>query len=322
MNATIAEVGRAPGKSIRADADVEALQIDHRGLFGDREYMWVEVLPHEMERYHRGELALPGQFLSQREDPQLTGIVPEMTEDGILLTWQRENGLFVPKADDTVENRIPASVWGWSGEAVDQGDLAAMWGEKHIGRPVRLVAISDEAPRYVEGDPALGRVGFADGYPITVASTTSIWMINKYLESKGYPRMPNDRARANIILDGISVEDPEAFPEDYIESITIASNGLTLVLERYKACMRCPIPNTNQVTGERRGHVLKALVNLGRSGQHVNTEKYGTKKKPIFTQNFIIKLPPGMKAGQVISIERGAEAEVTYSEDTNWVKAA
>lgn len=150
MKATIAELGQAPGKSMRAYADVQTLRIDHRGLFGDREYMWVEAEPHTQVLYKPGRVDEPGRFLSQREDPVLTGVVPTLTPDGVVINRPEHHELFVPRADDTAVNRIPVSVWVWSGEAVDQGNEAAAWGQAQIGRPVRLVAVSDEKPRYVE----------------------------------------------------------------------------------------------------------------------------------------------------------------------------
>lgn len=315
---TVAELGLAPGKSMRAYDDVQTLDIDHHGMFGDRGYMWVEADKHTREHYKPGVVDEPGTFLSQREDPRLTSIVPAATSSSFLLTWQYHDGLIVPRADDTAANRIPVSVWDWEGEAVDQGDAAANWGERYIGRPVRLVAVSHKKPRYVEEDPKLGRVGFADGYPITVGSTDSIKMINAYLESVGRPAVSSNRGRTTIILDGLESIEPGSFPEDYVESIKVASNGLTLVLRRIKACSRCPIPNTDQVTGVRKGYFLNALVKLGRTGRHADTERYGDRVKQFFTQNFYIELPQDMSEGQTISISRGDKVEVSYSDTTNW----
>lgn len=133
--------------------------------------------------------------------------------------------------------------------------------------------------------------------------------------------MPVDRIRANIILDGISVDNPEAFPEDYIESITIASHGLKAVLRRHKACSRCPIPDTDQLTGARKTFIRSALGKLGRNGTYADTDKYGKGVKLFFTQNFIIELPENMPEDQTISITRG-EVEVTYSDTTNWIQTA
>jgi len=308
---------------MRAWPDTEALHIDCRGMFGDREYMWVEAAPHVHVRYLPGHEAAAGKCVTQREDPVLTGIIPQLEPDGVLLSWRDEDHdqLFVPRREDAPEHRVPVSVWSWEGEAVDQGDEAAKWGEDLIGRPVRLVAISEATPRWVERNPVLGRVGFSDGYPITVGTTTTFLRLNGYLESVGRPAVPTNRARATIILDGLDMGDERCFPEDYVSTITVRDRGATLVLERRKACGRCPVPDTDQLTGQRKTHVRAALGKLGRTGLHRDTELFGTDPEIFLTQNFIVHLPEEMAAGETITIRRGMEVEVTVTESTNWVPA-
>lgn len=315
---TIAELRVAPGKSMRSYGDVPALRIDKRGLFGDREYMWVEAGTHVNVNYKPGTEVGPGRFISQREDPVLTGVTPTLVPGGLVLCGRDGDDLFVPRAPDISANRIPVSVWGWQGEAVDQGNEAAQWGEAVMRRPVRLVAISDEAPRYVEDDPALGRVGFSDGYPVTVGSTVAFARINSYLTSVGRPPVPTDRARATILLDGLETDDDHFFPEDYVGAITVACEGGPLVLERRKACGRCPIPDTDQLTGERKTHVRAALGKLGRTGTHVDTARYGNEAEVFLTQNFVLRLPPDMPDDAILKIELGARVDVTLTRGTNW----
>jgi uncharacterized protein YcbX len=319
MNARISELGLNPGKSMRAYEDVEALHFDQDGLFGDREYMWVEGEPYTYVNYKAGRQVGSGCFLSQREDPALACIIPVVSPEGLRLSYQEEDEIIVPRAEDTAANRRPVSVFKWSGEAVDQGDAAAEWGYKYIRRPVRLVAVSREKPRFVEGDPALGRVGFADVYPIHLTSTKASDTVNEYLASIGRPTVPADRYRANIILD---IDDGEHdFPEDYITEVRIAQRGLTMVLRRWKACGRCPVPDTNQITGirRRRTHVRSTLGKLGRNGTHVDKERFGYKEEVFLGQNMLIELPGHMEPDQTITVERGAEVEVVYSDSTNWV---
>ncbi len=316
---TIAELRHAPGKSMRAQGDVPALYIDKRGLFGDREYMWVEGAAHLNVNHKPGTKAGPGRFISQREDPVLTGVTANLEAGGLALSWRDGERLFVPRAADTSANRLPVSLWGWQGEGVDQGDEAARWGEAVLRRPVRLVAISDEVPKYVEDDPALGRVGFSDGYPVTVGSTAAFERINSYLVSIGRPAVATDRTRTTIILDGLDVGDDHFFPEDYVGTITIATEAGPLVLERRKACGRCPIPDTDQLTGERKTHVRSALGKLGRTGTHLDTVRYGSETEIFLTQNFIMRLRSDMTDNAPLKIERGCELEVTYTAHTNWV---
>lgn len=323
---TVAEMGLAPGKSMRAYEDVSCLEIDHRGLVaGDREYMWVEAEPHKNVNVEIGKVVEAGHFLSQREDPALTGVIPLLQPGGLLLQFRdSEDSLPVTKVADTAANRIPVSVWEWNGEAVDQGDDAAKWGEEHLGRPVRLVAVSDEKPRYVEGDPALGRVGFADGHPITVGSVESLALINRQLASRGQTAISAKRSRATLLLAGLELPNQDklpdnVFPEDYVEAIRVASNGLIVVLRRIKACERCPIPDTDHISGERKGRpVLSALAALGRHGKHLDADRYGIKSEIFWTQGFVIELPRNMPKDKTLVIARDAEVEVEYSNTTNW----
>jgi uncharacterized protein YcbX len=318
----IHELRLAPVKSLRAeDESVDQLAIDGRGLFGDREYMIVEAEEHINTVYVRGHVAPPGHFLSQREDPILTSIVPRLSHSGLVLAAAGHGELWVRRAEDAAANRIPVSVWRWQGKAVDQGEEAASWVSAIVGRPVRLVAVSDEYPRFVEDDPALGRVSFADGYPVTVASVEAFATLNQQLEAQGDHAIPTNRTRTTIILS--SLEGPAlpkgAFPEDYVSTIRVANNGLVAVLRRMKACGRCPVPDTDQITGARTGRpVLAALARLGRHGYHVDRARYGAGAEVFFSQNFVIELTGGMPSDAQIVLERNAIIDVTYDSQTNW----
>lgn len=327
MSVTIAELGFAPAKAMAVYDDVEMLTIHADGMFGDRELMYVEAEPHVNRLYQKGHEAGPGHFLSQREDPVLTQVVPRLEAQGGVTLGTRNNDsetLYVATAEDVAANRIPVSVWGWHGMGVDQGDEAAEWGAEIVGRPVRLVAVSRQAPRWVEGDSELGRVGFADGYPVTVGSTDSVNLVNGELAVAGHSPITGKRPRVTMLLAGLDLPNradlPEnVFPEDYVEEIRIGSNGLVAVFRRIKACGRCPVPDTNEVTGERRGAAVRqALGKLARNGRHADSERYGDKSELFWTQNHIIKLPAAMGPDDAIEIRRGAEVEVVYSATTNW----
>ena len=309
---------------MHAYENVQALEFNAVGLLiGDRKYMWVEGAPYTYVNYKAGKQVEPGRFISQREDKCLTGIYPTLIDGGVALTFRDQDGIFVPEIEDVAGNRIPVSVWGWSGEAIDQGDEAADWGHAHIGRPVRLVAVSDEKPRFVEDDPTLGQVGFADGFAVTVGSTTAFKTINDYLSYSDKLPMPTDRARATVILDGLEVPG-EDFPEDYVETITFVHDGLELVLERWKACSRCPIPDTDQTSGERSRNtrVSPALGKLGRAGTHVNVEKYGDESGLFLTQNHVVRAPKDVPNDTIFRITKDTNTKiiVKYSEGTNWVR--
>lgn len=341
MNVNVAQVWNTPGKSMISDAPayvnldviyqgagleeprpetrnqlyLSYLAFDQCGLFGDREFMWVEAEPHTNVEYQKGQIAQPGQFISQREDRVLTNVVAEMMIPGEYAFFSLRTGeedLHLDIAKETDKNTIPVSVWGWNGRGVDQGQEAAEWGSKVIGRPVRLVSVSKEHPRYVEDNPSLGRVGFADGFPLLVASSESVAQVNQWLNDRGDESVPADRFRANILLDGL-----EPFQEDYINRLEVVKNGLTMTLRRAKACGRCPIPDTDQETGER-GRSVRSVLGKNRRGVHADTAKYGNSKEIFFGQHFVIEMPADMPAGDTIELYKGDSVEAVMSEAKNW----
>lgn len=318
------EVNLTPVKSMRAQENVTSLHVDSDGMFGDRQYMLVEAAEHENKSYLRKNYpqgkVQTGHFLSQREDPILTHFQPTLLPDGLMLEVSGHGRLVVPSSEDTAEHRLPVSVWGWNGEALDQGDLAAEWSSDVIGRPVRLVEASQMQPRHVEARRKLGQMGFADGYPFTVASVNGYAKVNEKLGELGYPDgIPVENTRTTLTLEDLEPPVETDFPEDYINRIIVASEGLELVLRRQKACGRCTIPDTNQTTGERPRNrpFLSALNHLDRLGNHADKAKYGDGAAVFFSQNFVIESST-VPQGLVIPITKNAEIGVEYAHTTNW----
>ena len=103
------------------------------------------------------------------------------------------------------------NVWGWNGAGVDQGDEIAAWGTEVIGRPVRLVAVSRDNPRYVENNPDLGKIGFADGFPLLIVGKESVNQVNTWLMELDAEPVPANRFRANILW---PLSDPRYQPKD------------------------------------------------------------------------------------------------------------
>jgi uncharacterized protein YcbX len=319
------EIRISPVKSLRSNTDAGAIHINSDGLFGDREYMLVEGKTHTNTKYERGRVVPPGYFLSQREDPILARISATLTDSGIELETEGSNKLEVPKLKDGEGKMTRAVIWSWLGIVKDQGDEAADWLGEIVGRPVRLVALSKDRLRYVENNPELGQIGFADSYPITIASVEGHKLLNEQVQELGKGPIPTDRSRTTLLMSGLQIPEgidvPEnSFPEDYIKSITIASNGLSVVLHRIKACGRCPIPDTDQTTGERNGRpVLKALKMLGRHGYNVDREKYGDVAELFYSQNFVIKLPEDMPKCASVEVSNSSKIDVEYDDKTNWI---
>jgi uncharacterized protein YcbX len=330
--ATVELLGKASGKSMPYDT-VPELRIGSDGLIeGDHVCAWVEAAEHVNPTFQKGKIAVPGQALTRRNDPELAGIYPVVGEDGITLWTKNENGMWlpnlpVPYREDIEKNRLPVKIWGWRGEAIDMGDEVADWGRDIFGRPVRLVALSQEKPRYVEDRPELGRAPFTDGYPVTVGAVESFDLINGVLAEHGVEPIALSRPRATMLLAGLRppFEVPEkTFLEDFVASVVLKYEGQELILQLEKACGRCIMMNQIEATAEliKGPTVLAALGKLGRLGAHTDTTRFGTDPDKFWTQNAIIRLPKNMPPDFVFKIIRGAKVEVTYRNTPNWVTSS
>ena len=178
-----------------------------------------------------------GVFMSQRTEPRLALIEPEIGTDLLTLRSEGLPALQVPLQPQG-EGK-PAEVWKNAISALDQGDEAAAWLTRVIGKEARLLRVSpvldrQASPQYAGSTRA--PVSFTDGFPILVANLASLMHLNT--------RMPEpvgmERFRPNIVLEGL-----EPFAEDRIGTLNIGNITLRLV----KPCTRCVITSTDQRTG-------------------------------------------------------------------------
>ena len=225
---------------------VDAWDLDERGLVGDRSYMVVD------ER---------GDFLTQREAPQLATVCPELGER-LRVTTPSGSALADPGPVREV------SVWQHTGPALDCGDEVAEVLTSHLGRHCRLVALSPQHERPTS--IGSGMVGFADGYPLLVATEASLSDLNARMPSP----LPMNRFRPNLVVTGSS-----AFDEDHWLSIEIGDVAMDLV----KPCARCAITRVDQTTGVRGdGEPLRTLGTFRKAkggvmfGWHVIHRSLGT----------------------------------------------
>jgi len=129
-------------------------------------------------------------------------------------------------------------------DAFDMGDVAAQWFTDFLGRKLRLVRFDPECrrlsnPKWTGEVEALNQ--FADGYPLLVASTASMELLNSKLPAP----VGVERFRPNIVLEGM-----EAHDEDRLDEIAIATAEGPVVLKPVKPCVRCTIPNVDPQTAE------------------------------------------------------------------------
>lgn len=229
MTVTIEQLILYPIKGCRgievARATLAATGLEVNGI-GDRE--WVVVDEH-------------GEFLSQRELPQMALISTQFTPAALLVKAPGMLQLEIPFASEG--DVLDVSVWNDRVPAVTQGEIADAWFSRFLGRPSRLMRFDPEARRlsdvrYTGATQAPYK--FADAFALLVTSTASLADLNARLTGRSVATVGMERFRPNIVLAGT-----EAFEEDYAERLSIGAAGLRVV----KPCVRCSVPNVDPSDG-------------------------------------------------------------------------
>ncbi|MFH8405677.1 MOSC domain-containing protein [Streptomyces sp. NPDC018019] len=249
QNPSLSAIHRYPVKSVAGSGPGEAV-VEPWGLAGDRRWMLVDTA-------HR--------FVTQRSLPRLaTAAAAELPDGAVRLTAPGMSPLTVavpePGATVTVE------VWRDKVEAVPASGAAAEWFSTFLDTPVQLVHLDDPARRR-PADPQFARpgetVGFADGFPLLLTTTSSLDALNSLVAQGGHPGegpLPMDRFRPNVVVDGTAPWD-----EDDWRRIRIGEVTFRVV----KPCGRCVITTTDQRTGRRGKEPLRTLARHRRIGDQL-----------------------------------------------------
>ena len=215
-----------PVKSCRG-LSVPAWDVDRLGLRSDRAFMIVD--------------AASGVFLTQRDEPRLARIAPALCGDELALAASGAGEVRVPlDGGDGTRRRV--RVWRYEGDGVDQGDEAARWISRLLGRDLRLVRTPPDHARRVnpERSPVEAYTAFSDGYPLLVLSQGALDALNARLPAP----LSIERFRPNLVVDGC-----EPHAEDGWRRIRVGALELLLV----KPCDRCAVTTVDPETGERAG---------------------------------------------------------------------
>jgi len=235
--ATLSTLYYYPIKACRGHT-IQAAFVERRGLEHDRRFMIVDQ---------------KGVFITQRDEPALALVVPDLTDISLGLSAPNMPGLSLPIAAHAPIKRV--SVWSSDGvKAIDQGDEAAEWLSTYLKTPVRLVYMPAESIRVVDSKYAIhsdDHVSFADGYPILIASQESLDELNTRLKMP----LPMNRFRPNLVVEGCG-----AFEEDAWKRIRISEVELALV----KPCARCEVTTIDQATALQGKEPLKTLATFRR----------------------------------------------------------
>lgn len=187
-----------------------------------------------------------GQFLSQRDYPNMAQIVPKLKADTLELRapgmLRLEIPLDLPNPDEAKVRNV--QIWNDTVPAYDCDDMTATWFSNAIGTPCRLVRFHPDAKRRVEKEwvgelevPTL----FSDGYPVLVISSASLNELNQRLEQQGRSALPMNRFRPNLVI-----SDTLPHEEDMADILVMGD----AVLKPVKPCTRCAIPSIDQETGQ------------------------------------------------------------------------
>ena len=185
-----------------------------------------------------------GDMLTQRELPRMALVQP--TFKGSELMLRAPGMLALHLRLDTVEAATRVRVWDDIVKAYDMGPLAAQWFSDFLGRKLRLARFDPEQQRL--SDPAwtgdlAAENAFADGFPLLVANEASLADLNARLAAQGLAPVTMQRFRPNLVLSGL-----DAYDEDHLHEIVIATDQGPVRLRLVKPCTRCSIPDVDPLT--------------------------------------------------------------------------
>lgn len=212
-----------PIKSCAGTAVAE-WELDRNGLAHDRSFMVVDP---------------EGRFLTQREQPALALVRPELHGDELVVHVPDRGSVTLPLSPTGPVRTV--TVWEHTGPAIDTGDQVAELLSDHLHTPVRLVALPPDHERPVDPDYAPGHtVGFSDGFPLLLVAQASLDDLNSRLAQP----LPMNRFRPNVVVDGA-----RPFAEDGWRRLIIGEVPVDVV----KPCARCTITTVDQTRGARAG---------------------------------------------------------------------
>jgi uncharacterized protein YcbX len=226
-----------------------------------------------------------GDFVTQRKHPRMALVTTAFVDDGLAITTPNAGTFEVALAVDPSATRRLVRIWDDDVEAVEIRGAVADALSDHLGERCALVAMPDDVVRPVEapyGTPG-DRVGFADAYPLLLATRASLADLNARLDAP----VAMSRFRPNLIIEG-----GEAFDEETHGRVRIGA----LTFRMPKRCSRCAVTLVDQETGAVGKEPLRALARY----RSVDNNVY-------FAQNLI---PDGLSGLDVGSLHVGDE--VTY----------
>jgi len=200
-----------------------------------------------------------GVFRSQRRDPRLALVRPEIGTDGRRLTLHTPGWGSVGIDVDVTGRPREVELFGAPFRGIDQGDEAAAWLSDVLGTASRLVRVPADHDRVTDGRTP-GTSGYADSCAVHVLSRSTLDLLNGRLGERGDPPLPMDRFRPNIVVEGWNTP----HTEDRAHRITIADTELGYA----KLAIRCVVTMVDQQVGAKAGpEPLRTLAAYRRAAE-------------------------------------------------------
>jgi uncharacterized protein len=245
MVITVAALSAYPVKSLRGH-DLPRADVRAEGFAGDRRWMLVDT---------------NNRFLTQRELPLMATLDVRQLPGAIDIIHADAGHIRVaePGSDAAIAEVV---VWRDTVKARRASSEADAWLSAVLGREVRLVHMQDVRARPSSSSAAQpgDHVSFADGFPILIASTSSLVNLNERGRlGVGKSGHIMRQFRPNLVVSGAA-----PWAEDTWRCIRIGSVTMRIA----KPCARCVITTLDPETGvqlspevssrRRRWHHLRA----------------------------------------------------------------
>lgn len=239
-----------PVKGMRG-IDLSESFVEARGLSGDRRWMVV------------GE---DNRFLSQRGLPRMCLFQTGFHDGHLNIVAPGGERVVVPPAQGAL---LDVQVWNDTCRARHISDEVDAWLTEHLGVDARLVYMPDETFRQarLEFTRPGDQVGFADAFPVLVASLASLDDLNSRLDEA----LPMNRFRANIIVSGCGPFEEDTWPSFELGGVHFRAA---------KTCGRCSVTTTDQETAVVGTEPLRTLATYRLQGQAVCFGNYFVPENP------------------------------------------
>ncbi|MET0414708.1 MAG: MOSC N-terminal beta barrel domain-containing protein [Actinoplanes sp.] len=205
------------------------------GLAGDRRWMMVDA---------------DGIGITQRDTPLLTQLTVRPRRAGLELSAP---GLPPLDVDEPVDGPKELVRVFRHKVTVPVRVAEAAWSSAFLGRDARLVWLADPTGRPIESHANDDdRVSFADGFPLLLASESSLSALNDWLVEAGDEPVPMTRFRPNVVVSGAA-----PWAEDDWLGRRLRIGAVTF--RAAKSCSRCLVTTIDQETGEKGREPLRML---------------------------------------------------------------